>query len=98
MTKTNRRGFLRNALGVMATTPALAAEPGVLRMQTVTSGVRSSGRYDDSMIFERKRFTWPAGKTLALWVIPNVEVWSFDSAADAALSPNGAIGSPDVIN
>jgi hypothetical protein len=32
-------------------------------------------RYKDSLIFERKPFTWPEGKTLAVWVIPNVEVY-----------------------
>jgi peptidoglycan/xylan/chitin deacetylase (PgdA/CDA1 family) len=59
--------------------------------------MHSSGLYDDSMIFERKPFTWPGGKTMAVWIVPNVEIWSFDSSADAATAPAGAAG-PDVIN
>src|SRR5438093_8215327 len=59
---------------------------------------RRPDRYDDTFIFERKPFTWPGGKTLALWVIPNVEVWQFDSPAGAAISPNPSNRVPDVIN
>src|ERR1700722_215937 len=68
-----------------------------MSQQKVTSGVHSTGLYTDSMIFERKPFKWPGGKTIAVWVIPNVEIWAFDSSVDAALAPNGAAG-PDVIN
>ena len=92
-----RRRFVGNTL--LAATGTLTALPRPMQTQaqTPTSGVRPSGRYDNSLIIERKAFTWPGGKTLAVWIAPNVEVWSFDSAADAALNPNGAAG-PDVIN
>jgi len=35
---------------------------------------------DDSLIFGRKAFTWAGGKTLAIWIIPNLETWDFHSA------------------
>jgi allantoinase len=38
------------------------------------------------------------GKTLAVWIIPNVEAWSFDSAVGVTTSPNPAGAVPDVIN
>src|SRR5439155_968284 len=60
--------------------------------------IRRPDRYDDTFIFERKPFTWPGGKTLAVWIIPNVEVWQFDSPAGAAISPNASNRVPDVIN
>ena len=94
-TMMGRRRFLGNTL--LAATGTLATLPRATQAQTPASGVRPSGRYDDSLILERKPFTWPGGKTLAVWIAPNVEVWAFDSAADAALNPNGAAG-PDVIN
>ncbi len=75
----------------------LAISPSSVQAQAPASGVRTSGRYDDTLIIERKAFTWPGGKTLAVWIAPNVEAWSFDSAADAAVAPNGGAG-PDVIN
>ena len=40
----------------------------------------ASNRYDDTFIHERKPFSWPGGKTLAIWIAPNVEVWHYDSA------------------
>src|SRR5262249_32292197 len=54
-------------------------------------------RHDDSLILDRKRFSWPGGRTLAIWICPNVEAWSFDSGVDAAVLPTGGNG-PDVIN
>jgi len=60
--------------------------------------VRGPGRYDDSLIFDRKAFAWPGGKTLAIWIIPNVEVWEFRSGAGAAISPQAGSVVPDVIN
>jgi allantoinase len=89
---TSRREFLAKTVGLLGTARALSAAP-----QKVTSGIHSSGRFEDTMIFERKPFTWPGGKSVAVWVIPNVEIWSFDSAVDAAIAPTGAAG-PDVIN
>ena len=94
-TTMGRRGFLGKTL--LAATGTLAASRGPMQAQTAASGVRPSGRYDDSLILERKPFTWPGRKTLAVWIAPNVEVWAFDSAADAALAPAGGAG-PDVIN
>jgi allantoinase len=91
-----RRGFLGRAFGLMGATGALRTSAAVMPPQTRTTGVSPSNRYDGSLIFERKRFNWPGGKTLAVWVVPNVEVWAFDSAVDAAISPRGAVGNPDV--
>jgi peptidoglycan/xylan/chitin deacetylase (PgdA/CDA1 family) len=92
----NRRRFMCKVVGLVGATGTLAATPGVLQQRQSGANIRSSGRTNDSLILERKPFTWPGGKTLAVWIAPNVEVWSFDSAVDAALSPNGGIG-PDVI-
>jgi len=91
---TNRRDFFTRTAGLLG---ALAAPRGAMPQQKVTSGMRSTGLYDDSMIFERKPFAWPKGKTIAVWVVPNVEIWAFDSGADAAIAPNAGPG-PDVIN
>ena len=47
-------------------------------METAAKVVRRADRYEDSFIFDRKPFTWPGGKTLAVWIIPNVEVFIFN--------------------
>jgi len=60
--------------------------------------IRRPERYEDSLIFERKHFSWPKGKTLAVWIIPNVEAWAFDSPHGLATSPNTRNVVPDVIN
>src|SRR5262245_38225418 len=91
----NRRTFL-GSTGLLATS-GIQTRPGPQTAQK-SSTVRRAERYDDSLIFERKPFKWPGGKTLAIWIIPNVEVWQFDSAAGAAVSPNTANRVPDVIN
>ncbi|HEX9879093.1 MAG TPA: polysaccharide deacetylase family protein [Candidatus Binatia bacterium] len=57
-----------------------------------------SDRYEDSLIFERKPFTWPGGRTLAVWVIPNVEVYYFDAVSAVAITPNVRGTLPDVVN
>jgi len=91
----SRRQFFHKGLSLLG---AGALAPVALRSQEkVSTGIHSTGLYEDSMIFERKPFKWPNGKTIAVWVVPNVEIWAFDSAADAAIAPNGAAG-PDVIN
>src|SRR5438093_6909490 len=77
----NRREFLGHSGG-------LAGAAGLLAQERRSTAIRRPDRYDDSFIFERKPFTWPGGKTLAIWIIPNVEVWQFDSPAGAAISPN----------
>src|SRR5213593_954252 len=89
----NRRVFLGSTLGILGTR-LLAAQSQEKR----NTPIRRPERYDDTFIFERKPFTWPGGKTLAIWIIPNVEVWQFDSPAGAAISPNTANRVPDVIN
>ena len=60
--------------------------------------LRRPERYEDSFIFERKPFSWPGGKTLAVWIIPNVEAWAYDSPGGLATSPNTRNVVPDVIN
>ena len=60
--------------------------------------LRRPERYEDSLIFERKPFCWPRGKTLAVWIIPNVEAWTYDSPEGLATSPNIRNVVPDVIN
>jgi allantoinase len=60
--------------------------------------MRRANRYDDTFIHERKPFSWPDGKTLAVWIAPNVEVWHFDSAVGAGISPNPTNRVPDVVN
>ena len=67
-------------------------------METIGKPVRRSERYQDSFIFERKPFTWPGGKTLAVWIVPNVEVWRYDSPSGTGVSPNAGNRVPDVIN
>jgi len=88
-----RRQFLTSSFfGGLAATASFALAQGR------STAVRRPNRYDDSFIFERKRFTWPGGKTLAIWVIPNVDVWQYDSPEEAAISPNANKIVPDVIN
>jgi len=67
-------------------------------VETIGKPVRRSGRYPDSFIFERKPFAWPGGKTLAVWIVPNVEVWRYDSPSGTGVSPNAGNRVPDVIN
>src|SRR5437899_12785136 len=79
----DRREFLGSTLGMLGA-GVLAARAQEKR----NTPIRRPDRYDDTFIFERKPFTWPGGKTLAVRIIPNVEVWQCDSPADAAISPN----------
>ena len=101
--RVNRREFLSRswplagAAGLLSASMFQEVLPAQAQERTNTA-IRRPERYDDSFIFERKPFTWPGGKTLALWIIPNVEVWQFDSPAGAAISPNTANRVPDVIN
>jgi peptidoglycan/xylan/chitin deacetylase (PgdA/CDA1 family) len=67
-------------------------------METAAKVVRRADRYQDSFIFDRKPFTWPGGKTLAVWIIPNVEVWRYDSPTGTGVSPNAGNRVPDVVN
>ena len=90
-----RRDFLKAGVA-LAGTAALASRAVSSRAQTAP--VRRADRYDDSFIFERKPFVWPGNATLAVWVVPNVEVWRYDSPAGQAISPNDRGIVPDVVN
>jgi allantoinase len=94
----NRREFLTRSsfLGAVASS-GLQTAPRA-QAQGRSTAVRRPERFEDSFIFERRPFTWPGGKTLAIWIIPNVEVWQYDSPAGAAISPNANNKVPDVIN
>ncbi|MFL4968831.1 MAG: polysaccharide deacetylase family protein [Xanthobacteraceae bacterium] len=95
----DRRDFLKQSLVLAGTASLLASglAPTAARAQTLGS-MRRANRYDDTFIHERKPFAWPGNKTLAVWIIPNVEVWHYDSPVGAAISPNTANRVPDVIN
>ncbi|MCC6889960.1 MAG: polysaccharide deacetylase family protein [Hyphomicrobiales bacterium] len=60
--------------------------------------MRRADRYEDSFIHERKPFSWPGGKRLAVWIVPNVEVWHYDSPVGTGISPNPINRVPDVVN
>lgn len=95
MSTVDRRGFLRLASSRPEILPprrgrAPRQAPGI-------TGVQPTGRYAMSLIYERAPFAWPGGKTLAVWVAPNVEVWDFDTTMEAAITPDGGPGL-DVIN
>jgi peptidoglycan/xylan/chitin deacetylase (PgdA/CDA1 family) len=102
-----RSSLLAGAAGALASGVAApaAAQTGAPTGPTGRGGVETQGRavrraerYDDSFIFERKPFTWPGGKTLAVWIVPNVEVWRYDSPSGQAISPNDRGIVPDVVN
>ena len=78
--------------------PAAGLRPGAAGAQTAPRPIRRSERYDDSFITERKPFKWPGDNTLAVWFAPNVEVWQYDSAAGAGITPNPTNHVPDVFN
>jgi allantoinase len=95
-----RRDFLKQGLLLAGTAGVLAAglAPKTAFAQTQGKSVRRAERYEDSFIFERKPFKWPGNKTLAVWIVPNVEVWHYDSPAGTGVSPNVRNIVPDVIN
>src|SRR5687768_14446497 len=90
----NRREFLGRSWGLVGAAGLMTAQAQERR----NTAVRRPDRFNDSFIFERKPFTWPGGKTLAVWIIPNVEIWQYDSPVGAAISPNTNNRVPDVIN
>ena len=98
--KFSRRNFFGIGMAGAAGLLAQAAMPRLLRGQTspASTAIQRPERFEDSYIFDRKPFTWPGGKTLAVWIIPNVEVWNFDSPAGSGISPNTTNRVPDVIN
>ncbi len=71
----NRRHFLSKGLAVGAAAGALAASGKEAFAQMAAKVVRPERFDEDSSILGRKKFTWPGGKTLAVWIIPNVEVF-----------------------
>ncbi len=78
----NRRQLLGKGLG-LCTTAALAALSGEVLAQAVDT-VRPRRFDEDSLITQRKeRFAWPGGKTLAVWIIPNVEVFVLNRSGEA---------------
>jgi allantoinase len=95
----DRRDFLKHTLAAAGTASLLTSmlAPGAARAQTL-GPMRRANRYDDTFITERKPFTWPNNKTLAVWIAPNVEVWHYDVAFGVGISPNPANRVPDVIN
>jgi peptidoglycan/xylan/chitin deacetylase (PgdA/CDA1 family) len=96
----DRRQFVAEGL-LLAGAAGIAASgvtSGPASAQTAPRPIRHSDRYEDSFIFERKPFKWPGNKTLAVWFAPNVEVWQYDSAVGAAITPNPTNHVPDVFN
>ena len=86
------------ALAGAAGTLASGRMSRVVSAQSPNGPIRRADRADDSFIFERKPFTWPGNATLAVWIVPNVEVWRYDSPAGQAISPNDRGIVPDVVN
>jgi allantoinase len=94
-----RRDFIKSTLLLAGTAGLLTSSLApIASAQVVSKPVRRSGRYEDTFISERKPFTWPDNKTLAVWVAPNVEVWNYDSPVGIPVSPNLGNIVPDVIN
>ena len=95
----NRRDFLKRGLTLAGTAGALASGLASSAFAQPQGGsVRRADRYDDSFLFERKPFTWPGNATLAIWIVPNVEVWRYDSPGGQAITPNDRGIVPDVVN
>jgi peptidoglycan/xylan/chitin deacetylase (PgdA/CDA1 family) len=88
----SRRHFLSNGIRICTAAGTLGISGTEALAQTVEGSVRRPGRFDENAIItEHEQFTWPGGKTLAVWFIPNVEVF--------ILSPSGgAQGDVDVLN
>ena len=88
---------LRLATGVGAAA-AFGLPSRATLAQTAPRPIRRSERYEDSFITERKPYKWPDNNTLAVWFVPNVEVWHYDSAFGVGISPNPTNHVPDVFN
>ena len=88
---------LRLATGVGAAA-AFGLPSRATHAQTAPRPIRRSERYEDSFITERKPYKWPDNNTLAVWFVPNVEVWHYDSAFGVGISPNPTNHVPDVFN
>src|SRR2546430_17220806 len=75
-TGNERRDFIKQGLFLAGAAGVLASglAPIAARAQVVSKPVRRPDRYEDSFIFERKPYTWPGNKTLAIWIAP---MWRF---------------------
>src|SRR5690348_2408411 len=93
-----RRQFFAKTLCVAGTVGLSLSGMRLAQAQTAPRPIRRSERYEDSFITERKPFKWPGNNTMAVWFIPNVEVWHYDSAFGVGISPNPANYLPDVFN
>jgi peptidoglycan/xylan/chitin deacetylase (PgdA/CDA1 family) len=61
---------------------ALGASAGRVLAQNAAK-VQRPGRFEENtLIAEKKPFTWPGGATLAVWIIPNVEVFILNPAGN----------------
>ncbi len=94
MNTTARREFLIKSLGLFAAAGAVGSSAGGVWAQ-IQEEVRRPGRYEDLLILDRKPFLWPGGRTVAVWIIPNVEVFMFDPNEGI---PNANPAEPDLIN
>jgi len=66
------------------------------RAQSPTGPASRPNRYPEHVLFhDRKPFTWPGGARLAVWVIPNIEVFIFDPDGG---TPGAPAGNQDVPN
>src|SRR4051794_58975 len=94
----DRRDFLKKSLALAGTASVLASATAGLAGAQTLGPMRRSNRYEDTFIHERKPFTWPGNKTLAVWIAPNVEVWHYDSPVGQVVLPNLTNRVPDVVN
>ena len=89
----NRRAFLNAGIRACAAAGAMTAAGQTLFGQTAMAPIRRPERFDEnSVIMDKKSFTWPGGKTLAVWIIPNVEVFIFNPG------PGAKAGDQDLVN
>jgi peptidoglycan/xylan/chitin deacetylase (PgdA/CDA1 family) len=95
----NRREFIKTGLALAGSAGLIKTGLMPMSAHAQTFGpMRRSGRYDDTYIFDRKPFTWPGGKKLAVWFAPNVEVWHYDVAFGVGVAPNPTNYVPDAYN
>ena len=63
----DRREFIGKSLALAGTAGLLTSSlAGIAHAQTL-GPMRRSDRYEDSFIFERKPYSWPNNKSLAVW-------------------------------
>ena len=98
MLNQSRRDFIGKSLVLAGTAGLLTSGLGTIAQAQTLGPMRRSNRYEDSFIFERKPYSWPNNKSLAIWIAPNIEVWHYDSPAGTGVSPNPTNRVPDVIN